>query len=713
MKENAVFGSTVLEVAIGIVFLYLFLSLICSALNEYYSALFSRRAKHLRDSIFTLFNHDDPKGLEFLLDFFRHPLVAGLNPQKVRATTPPRQDITPVLPWFQSAVVLPARLMAQALGLVANLVSTLSSAVRWTADAIRDPFEVGSAVFASRKELSVAARATPTYMPDWVFADAVFAVLVDDSSATRRLRDALSEILFGFRETFPTLSCPATKQALLRQLDRVNTNLQSAINDSTPPREIISAAETQFDTLLAAIPQADLSVQPVLKFIEPRMKSFRASGHDPQQAALLKEVARFPSGQAKLDLIQLLEQKPSVAARGTAHGVKENLERLKTGIIAQEKARADSESLVRTAIAQAKASMRAAAPNLPPEQKIRDHVWNTIETSLSRLSAAVATLPQGQLQNVLAAKVTGLTAQICQEKTNASVTLTQARARIKEIFNELRGTLDGLKAEIDSSKAALWVERAAQSVDSSELGFITLARLRDAVADLPDSQFKAAIRSLMDEERDDLEGLKRNIKIWFNDSMEHVSGSYKRYTQVILMAIALVLACALNADTLEIGRRLWSNSTLRASVSAAAVAFNTDAQARSATSGSGAVVPDAVLSKPISIQAYVQDELKLSVGWTDADLKKLGFDNETRLSLKLDKPQWSRTYAQRVLNGTGLLLQNLFTTPNGLTKIMGLALTVIAASMGAPFWFDILNKLVNVRTAANKPEKTTDEPKKV
>jgi hypothetical protein len=628
VKENPVFGSTVLEVAIGIVFLYLFLSLICSALSEYYSALLARRAKHLRESLFALFNHDDPKGLAFLLDFYKQPLVAGFNPQKVRTTPPPPQDMLPGLPWFQKAVVFPARFMAQSLGLGANLVDKFVNAGRWIAAALRDPYEVGSAAFAMRTELSGVTRSTPTYMPDRVFADAVVAVLVDDSGARRRLRDALNEILAGLRPSFQALPDSTTKLALLSQLDKVPADLSRTIDDSTPLWEIMESAETVFDLLLAAIPADDHSAQPVL----------------------------------------VLEK--------------------------------------------AKASMRTAGPIVPPAKTFRDHSWNTIETSLSRLSAAIATLPQGQLQKGLAAKVTWLTTQIGQEKSRDSVTLNEARATIKGIFTDLRGTLDGLKAEIDSSKAADLVERAAQSVAASELDFITVARLRVAVASLPDSPFKATIRSTMDEVGDDLEGLKRNIKIWFNDSMERVSGRYKRCTQVLLTAFALVLTVALNADTLEIGGRLWGNSMLRASVTTAAVAFNTDAQAKSGTSGSGAVVPDAVLSKPSSIQAYLQDELKLPLGWTGAELKKLGLDNETRISLGLDKPEWSRAYGQRALNGAGLLLRNLFTTPNGLTKIMGWALTVIAASMGAPFWFDILDKLVNVRTAANKPEKTTDEPKK-
>jgi hypothetical protein len=41
-------------------------------------------------------------------------------------------------------------------------------------------------------------------------------------------------------------------------------------------------------------------------------------------------------------------------------------------------------------------------------------------------------------------------------------------------------------------------------------------------------------------------------------------------------------------------------------------------------------------------------------------------------------------------------------------KLIGLSLTAFAVSLGAPFWFDLLNKLVNVR-AAGKPPETASE----
>ncbi|MEP6466804.1 MAG: hypothetical protein ABJB05_10895, partial [Parafilimonas sp.] len=39
-----------------------------------------------------------------------------------------------------------------------------------------------------------------------------------------------------------------------------------------------------------------------------------------------------------------------------------------------------------------------------------------------------------------------------------------------------------------------------------------------------------------------------------------------------------------------------------------------------------------------------------------------------------------------------------------LAKIIGLAVTIIAIMMGAPFWFDVLNKISNLRGSGNKPD---------
>ena len=48
-----------------------------------------------------------------------------------------------------------------------------------------------------------------------------------------------------------------------------------------------------------------------------------------------------------------------------------------------------------------------------------------------------------------------------------------------------------------------------------------------------------------------------------------------------------------------------------------------------------------------------------------------------------------------------------------LTKIFGLLLTAGAASLGAPFWFDVLNKIITIRSAGKAPEESSKSPKDI
>ncbi len=70
------FGSEILEVAIGLIFFYILLSLICSGINEWISGIFSLRAKNLETAIFKLLN--DSKDKELTKEFYSHPLIEVL-----------------------------------------------------------------------------------------------------------------------------------------------------------------------------------------------------------------------------------------------------------------------------------------------------------------------------------------------------------------------------------------------------------------------------------------------------------------------------------------------------------------------------------------------------------------------------------------------------------------------------------------------------------
>ena len=67
------FGSQVLEVAIGLAFVYFFLSLICSTINEWIARLWELRSRTLEQAISNLLNDPDLKN-----QIYAQPLIKGL-----------------------------------------------------------------------------------------------------------------------------------------------------------------------------------------------------------------------------------------------------------------------------------------------------------------------------------------------------------------------------------------------------------------------------------------------------------------------------------------------------------------------------------------------------------------------------------------------------------------------------------------------------------
>lgn len=66
-------GSPMIDVAIGLVFFYVTLSLVCSSIQEIIAAVFGLRARNLRRGIVNLV------GSEYALALYDHPLVKGLR----------------------------------------------------------------------------------------------------------------------------------------------------------------------------------------------------------------------------------------------------------------------------------------------------------------------------------------------------------------------------------------------------------------------------------------------------------------------------------------------------------------------------------------------------------------------------------------------------------------------------------------------------------
>lgn len=170
------------------------------------------------------------------------------------------------------------------------------------------------------------------------------------------------------------------------------------------------------------------------------------------------------------------------------------------------------------------------------------------------------------------------------------------------------------------------------------------------------------------------------LEKWFDESMERVSGWYKRQSQLFALVIAVVVAIGLNVSALKVADHLASEPTIRAAVVA-------KAEAASKKSGSEAEAGTGGGSS--------------AKGAKPTELKKAGEDMETAVS-SLSGLRLPIFWAK----GNGL---GGSATDVGLT-IVGWLITIIAISLGAPFWFDALNKLANLRMAGKKPEAGAANP---
>jgi len=204
---------------------------------------------------------------------------------------------------------------------------------------------------------------------------------------------------------------------------------------------------------------------------------------------------------------------------------------------------------------------------------------------------------------------------------------------------------------------------------SAKPGSITFPDLESGVKNLPTGDVRTALLALIQNAAGDLDRAQKNIEKWFDDSMERVSGWYKRWTQIVVVCIAALLTITTNADTVRIARVLWTNGTERSMM------------VERAKNVSPSASPDGSVSYP---------------------------DKNNPLR-PVYKPKADDLAAlQSVLGWSG---ENLSDWRGWPARILGWFLSIAAISLGAPFWFDTLNKFVNLRNTGKKPDPSADTPR--
>jgi hypothetical protein len=247
-----------------------------------------------------------------------------------------------------------------------------------------------------------------------------------------------------------------------------------------------------------------------------------------------------------------------------------------------------------------------------------------------------------------------------------------------------------------------------------------LGQIETAIAGLPESDVKVSVQALMRSGNASVEEVQKKLEEWFEGSMDRVSGWYKKRTQVWTIVIASAVTIFANADTINITQKLMINPALRAKIAeeAAATAKNNPAGAPT----SSTLTPEQ------------KADLSSLTGWTDdfRTFHRLEFKACTDKANAKEKGDSAALRACGVEAGKTLVDAMIIAGNDGSfpgwdlvswvlfpwlwavipRHLLGWVLTAIAASLGAPFWFDTLNKFMNVRPAGSVPdEKKTGQAK--
>jgi hypothetical protein len=165
------------------------------------------------------------------------------------------------------------------------------------------------------------------------------------------------------------------------------------------------------------------------------------------------------------------------------------------------------------------------------------------------------------------------------------------------------------------------------------------------------------LRSFLADSGYDTDKFKHTLEQWYDDTMQRVSGWYKKWIQLLTFIIGLAIAIIFNVDTLKIANTLSTDSKSREQFVSLA--------------------ENLIANESFTKVLYYDDSLKHydTLRNAIAILRKEALTSENILS------------ADR--NPEGGLAINL----------AGWIITAFALSLGAPFWFDLLNKLTRLRSS--------------
>jgi hypothetical protein len=216
----------------------------------------------------------------------------------------------------------------------------------------------------------------------------------------------------------------------------------------------------------------------------------------------------------------------------------------------------------------------------------------------------------------------------------------------------------------------------------------------------------------------DKKELQQKIEDWFNNYMNRVTGWYESHTVVSVRLIAVALTLIFNINVIKLAKTIYNDGQLRSSLVAMSerivdhpetiTPFYTKTFEQLNETKKAGFLKRLAEAPNDSVRKIIKVEMDTSLG-------KLAEEYTNKQRLTIDS-------LTKGLKSAGLPLgwekrpsrQESFWEAEGptdnwgtnfLLALIGWIIGACCISMGAPFWFDMLNKLVNVRRSGLKPGK--------
>jgi hypothetical protein len=266
--------------------------------------------------------------------------------------------------------------------------------------------------------------------------------------------------------------------------------------------------------------------------------------------------------------------------------------------------------------------------------------------------------------------------------------------------------------------------------------------LADVVASLPKKISPDTLmhfQNLFNDAQYDLDRFRQILENWFNETMDRATGWYKRQTQIILLATGFIIAIVANVDSIKLYKILARDKKVREQMVNMAIQSQgkysagidtirqrtKDSAVKKQSDSSILVTKTVVLTTGDSVldatYKVLQEDISsaesiLGLGWCSSDscrayqrladsCKRL--KNELAIFKDTSKNEAAIRQRQSAIDRLSTIVEN------GHTKfkdkwdgwsILGWLITALAISLGAPFWFDILNKIMKLRGTGNKSD---------